>query len=125
MITWLTQRQWESLFAIAELASVPSLAWMLVGAALMVARIGSGRGSRLLRLVSTLALMALTLLLMSCWLSADLTADPVLAQHLRRIAFQLGFNVLIGAGIAAGSLLLMLTAGMRLWGERPHEKTAC
>ncbi len=125
MITWLAQRQWESLFAIAELASVPSQVWMLIGAALLSARAVAGRSGTLLRLISTLALTALTLLLASSWLSADLTADPELARRLRRIAGQSGLDVLIGAGIATGSILLLMAAGIRLRSKHPPRKPSC
>jgi hypothetical protein len=109
MTTWLIHRQWESLFAIAELTRVPALLWISVGALLLLTRAGRDRWGKVLRGMSTAGWIALAALIATCWLSAGLTADAVLAQQLRGIALQMGLNVLIGTGIAAIAMLLVST----------------
>jgi len=117
MTTWLIHRQWESLFAIAELAQVPALLWMTAGALILLARTGHRRWGTVLRSLSTLGLIALAALVIACGLNAGLTTDAVLAQQLRSTAIQMGLSVLIGAGATAAALLLIGT--MRSAVHRP------
>lgn len=107
---WLA-RLWESVFATAQIASLPRGAALVLGfalAALWFALQRPGLPARLFRGLLSLLICALVLLTPVAWYSMPLTGDPVLSRQLRLALLSWNLQLLMGAGFYALLALIWL-----------------
>lgn len=127
MQAWWMARQWETVFAAAQLSVLPAALGVALGVLLALLWLGAGSqprsrsgriGKRSAQVLAWLLSLLLAALILLGYRAAPYTADAVLTVGLRSALFdllsQLGAGLLLVAGpLLLGSIWCRPTAGVR------------
>lgn len=115
MQAWWMARQWETVFAAAQLSVLPAVLGVALGALLALLWLGAGAqprsrkgrvGKRAAQLLAWLLSLLLAALILLGYRAAPYTADAVLTVGLRRALLDLLSQLGLGLLVVAGPLLL-------------------
>lgn len=115
MQAWWMARQWETVFAAAQLSVLPAALGVALGALLALLWLGAGAqprsrkgrvGKRAAQLLAWLLSLLLAALILLGYRAAPYTADAVLTIGLRSVLFALLSQLGAGLLLVAGPLLL-------------------
>lgn len=115
MQAWWMARQWETVFAAAQLSVLPAVLGVALGALLALLWLGAGAqprsrkgrvGKRAAQLLACLLSLLLAALILLGYRAAPYTADAVLTVGLRRALLDLLRQLGLGLLVVAGPLLL-------------------